>query len=109
MEINQNHSGSGDNVVNLGVPARHLNAQLEQQLVEEIKKLPEKTPIQVMAIMGDSDAWNFANEIVSYLNSQGYAVQPPSTGIFGPNQTGSFIGLQKNGVFTINIGYRSNN
>ena len=71
MNINQNHSGSGDNIINLAPPQRHLNSQTEHQITSQ---LPAGSKVTVFSYTGDTEGLSFATEITRYLELQGYSV-----------------------------------
>lgn len=80
--------------VNIGPPQRSLaqEAGLRAQIFNEV---PRDKPIQVFAIMGDSESYRFAAEIHAFLKANGFPLLEPegiSQGLFAPPP----VGLQCN-------------
>ena len=71
MNINQNHSGQGNNVVNIGNPQRHLNQGDADKIREQI---PQGEEVVVWSNMGNPESEIYAREIAGYLNNSGYKI-----------------------------------
>lgn len=56
--------------VNLGPQARQMNSQLGDQLKQQI---PITSTIRVVAILGDGEAFGFANQVLQWLKSNNYS------------------------------------
>ena len=68
--FNQNNQ-YGNNTVNIGPQPRSLNSEKENELKQII---PAGSAVVVESALGDGEAYSFASEIKSYLESQGYHV-----------------------------------
>lgn len=80
---------AGDNNnVNFGKPPRHLNKGLEEQLKTE---LSASDNITITAVMGDQEAFRFANEIKNYLCKQNYNVTGVNQAIYNKPVTGQIL------------------
>lgn len=55
--------------VNFGQQARQMNSKLGDQLKQHI---PTSATIKVVAILGDGEAFGFANQVLQWLKSNGY-------------------------------------
>jgi len=55
--------------VNFGPQARQMNSQLGDQLKQAI---PTSAKVRVVAILGDGEAFAFANQVFQWLKSNGY-------------------------------------
>ncbi len=66
--INQ-MGGITAHTINLGPAARQMNDQLGQQLKQHI---PVDKKITVVAVLGDGEAFGFANQILQWMKSNGY-------------------------------------
>lgn len=56
--------------VNIGPTARSMNEQIGQQLKQHI---PTSAKVSVTAVMGDGEAFGFANQVLAWLRANGYA------------------------------------
>ncbi len=56
--------------VNFGPQARQMNSQLGDQLLQNI---PTSAVVRVVAVLGDGEAFGFANQILQWLKSNGYS------------------------------------
>jgi excinuclease UvrABC ATPase subunit len=57
--------------VNIGPQDRKLTESTGQQLIDELKKRPDKE-ITVTAVMGDGEAFRFASQVKNFLTEKGY-------------------------------------
>ena len=64
--------------VNLGPIARQMNDQLGNQLKQNI---PTHCKVTVTAVLGDGEAFGFANQVLAWIKSNGY------TNVEGVNQS----------------------
>jgi hypothetical protein len=85
----------GNNTIIQGPIPRHLSDQRTDGLkVQILREIPKDKPVTVMAIMGDAEAIEFAQEIHTYMKANGFTMREPngiSQGVF----TGPVKGLQK--------------
>ena len=88
--------------VNVGAQPRHFNAETAAQLTQMIQK---GKPVNVVAVMGDQEAFQFAAEIKAYLESQGYAVSGVDQAVYLGPVVGQFI-YPKDGSYEIRFGSR---
>ncbi len=56
--------------VNFGTQARQMNDQLGGQILTMI---PKTASVRVVAVLGDGEAFGFANQILQWLKSNGYS------------------------------------
>jgi hypothetical protein len=56
--------------VNFGPQARQMNDQLGAQLKQN---LPTSATIRVVAVLGDGEAFGFANQVLQWLRTNGYS------------------------------------
>ncbi len=85
------------NQVNIGLPPRLLTLSLQNQLLSYLQSKTE--PIDITSIMGDSESFKFANEINSFLKSQGYiSVGSVAQSVFNKPMVGQFIDRDSSGV-----------
>jgi len=66
--INQ-MGGITAHTVNLGPTARQMNDQLGEQLKQHV---PLDKKVTVVSILGDGEAFGFANQILQWMKSNGY-------------------------------------
>jgi hypothetical protein len=76
--INQQGGITAD-TVNIGAQPRHMNAQLGAQLQQLV---PTAAKVSITAVMGDQEAFAFAQEVREWMGQNGYANITP-----GVNQT----------------------
>ncbi len=66
--INQ-QGGITAGTVNIGAQPRHMNAQLGAQIEQAI---PKGARVSITAVMGDMEAFSFAQEIRTWMAQNGY-------------------------------------
>ena len=100
--FNQNNQ-HGDNIMNIGSQPRELNIELQNQIKEVIKI---DSVVNVTSVLGDGEAYNFANQIKSYLKEQGYEVNGVNQSVFSNPISGQIIEPPKdnNNTYRIIIG-----
>lgn len=99
------HNQSGGitaHTVNVGSQARHLNPDIASQLTQLVAK---GKPVNVVAVMGDQEAFQFASEIKACLESQGYSVSGVDQVIYSEPVVGQFVDPKGDG-YEIRIGSR---
>ena len=74
--------------VNIGPQPRRLDANLKSQLLQAI---PKSTKVSVTCIMGDGEAFQFAEEIRVCLVGAGYDVEGVNQAIFSQPVLGQII------------------
>ena len=67
---NNQMGGVTAHTVNFGPTARSMNDQLGQQLRDNI---PQDAKVTVTAVLGDGEAFGFANQVLSWLKANGYS------------------------------------
>jgi hypothetical protein len=88
--------------VNIGSLPRQLDVPMSQQLLQA---LPKAKPVTVTAVMGDQEAFAFANQILSFLKSQGYAVEGVNQAVYSQPIHGQWVNPSATG-FDIIVGGR---
>ena len=103
---NNQSGGITANQVNIGAVPRNLDYETQNQLLTIIKKKDE--PIDISSVMGDAEAFRYANQINDFLKTQGYSkVDGVSQAIFSKPIIGQFIEKDSVGVKII-IGAKLN-
>lgn len=103
---NNQSGGITANQVNIGAIPRNLDYETQNQLLTIIKKKDE--PIDISSVMGDAEAFRYANQINDFLKTQGYSkVDGVSQAIFSKPIIGQFIEKDSVGVKII-IGAKLN-
>ena len=98
--INQT-GGITAHTVNLGPTARQMSDQLGQQLKQHI---PTDKKVTVTAVLGDGEAFGFANQILQWMKSNGYRdVAGVDQSVFTQPVSGQNINAKPDG-FEIIIG-----
>jgi hypothetical protein len=86
----------GNNTLNVGPQPRNIDSPQAAGLKNQIlKELPKDKPITVMALMGDGEGIQFAQQIHAFMKANGFMMKEPngiSQGVF----TGAVKGLQRN-------------
>ncbi|TRX01200.1 hypothetical protein [Flavobacterium gawalongense] len=99
---NNQSGGITANQVNIGAVPRNLDEKTQNQLLGILKKKNEL--IGISSVMGDSEAFKYANQINDFLKSQGYTkVEGVSQSVFNKPIMGQFINKDSIG-FKIVIG-----
>ncbi len=88
--------------VNIGMQTRHLDLQEASQLDQHLLQF-KSTAVRVTSVLGDQEAFLFANEIKDYLTSKGFAVAGVDLARYTQPVVGKFI-RQSNNVIEIIIG-----
>ena len=81
---------------------RRFNEKARKSLLPHLPK--KKEVIELTAIAGDYEAFQFASEIRSYLKDEGYNVKEVNQSIFSQAIKGQTIELRKTGGIRIVIG-----
>jgi hypothetical protein len=95
----------GNNTLNIGPQPRNLNsAQAESLKAQILREIPKDRPITVMALMGDGEAIQLAQQIHEFMKANNFTMKEPggiSQGVF----SGPVKGLQRrdesNGEITL--------
>ncbi len=103
VSINQ-QGGITAGTVNLGAPTRTLTPNLIAQLETLLSPHKNKT-IDVVAVLGDQEAIQFATQIFDYLKSHGYKTSGVSQAVFTGPVMGQSINVESDPV-KITIGTR---
>lgn len=67
---NNQMGGITAHTVNFGPVARSMNPQLGAQLKQAV---PASAKVKVVAVLGDSEAFGFANQILAWMKTSGYS------------------------------------
>jgi hypothetical protein len=103
---NNQSGGITANQVNIGAIPRTLDDKTQNQLLTILKKKDE--PIDISSVMGDAEAFRYANQINDFLKTQGYSqVDGVSQSVFSKPIIGQFIDKDSVG-FKIIIGAKLN-
>ena len=89
--------------IHVGEQARHITPEVASQLYQH---LPKDKKVSIAAVMGDQEAFRFANEVKDYLSSKGYTVDGVSQSIYSRPVVGQIINRNDDGGFDIIIGAR---
>ena len=99
------HNQSGGitaNTVNFGPQARQMNDQLGQQLKQNV---PIAAKVTVTAVLGDGEAFAFANQVLQWLRSNSYqSVEGVNQAIYSVPVKGNNLEVKPNNEFDIIIG-----
>ena len=99
---NNQMGGITAGTVNLGPQARTMNEQLGEQLKQA---LPETAKITVTAVLGDGEAFGFANQIMQWLKSNGYGnVEGVNQAVYTQPVMGQNINKKSDTEFDLIIG-----
>jgi hypothetical protein len=93
MDYYTQNNKSGDNIMNFGPQPRQLDDNLKSQL---LKLLPAGSKIDVTSVMGDGEAFNFAQQITDFLSGNNYKVDGVSQAIYSGPVTGQIVESPKN-------------
>jgi hypothetical protein len=96
---NQNNQ-LGNNIMNFGPHQRELTPPLQEQLKQIIKS---DASVGITAVLGDGEAYNFASQIKSYLDSEGYKVEGVDQAVYTKPISGQIIEPPKEGNNTYRI------
>lgn len=90
--------------VNFGQSPRSLNEELGRQIKHNI---PTTATVRIVAIMGDGEAFGFANQILAWMKGNGYAmVDGVDQAIYSKPVLGQNINMKGEGDFELIIGTR---
>jgi hypothetical protein len=85
----------GNNTLNVGPQPRNIDsAQAASLKTQILSELPKGKPITVMALMGDGEGIQFAQQIHAFMKANGFTMKEPS-GISQGVFTGAVKGLQR--------------
>jgi hypothetical protein len=90
--------------VNQETPPRTLNDAVKQQLKS---MMPSASTVHITAVMGDTEAFQFATQIDDFLRSEGYKTDGVSQGLFSKPILGQSLDPKPDGSFAITIGSRT--
>jgi hypothetical protein len=98
----------GNNTIIQGPLARHLSDPRADTLKTQIlSDIPKDKPITVMAIMGDAEAIEFAQEIHAFMKANGFEMKEPggiSQGVFTGAVKGVGLRKENDGGLTFIVG-----
>ena len=101
---NNQYGGITAHTVNIAPTARFMNEHLGLQLNQYI---PTDEKVSVTAVMGDGEAFGFANQILSWLRANGYAkVDGVNQTIYSQPVMGQNINKINDSEFELLIGTR---
>jgi hypothetical protein len=88
--------------VNFGPTARSMNDQLGAQLKQNI---PSGASVRVVAVLGDGEAFGFANQVLSWMKANGYTkVEGVDQAVFSQPVMGQNINKKSSDEFELIIG-----
>ena len=94
---NNQSGGITANQVNIGAIPRNLDDKTQNQLLAILKKKDE--PIDISSVMGDAEAFKYANQINDFLKTHGYTkVEGVSQSVFSKPVIGQFIDKDSIGI-----------
>lgn len=101
------HNQSGGvtaHTVNFGPTARTMNAQLGGQLKQHI---PTTAKVTITAVLGDGEAFGFANQVMTWLRENGYGnVDGVNQAVYSQPVMGQNINRINDAQFELIIGTR---
>ena len=119
MNWNNGNKGSGGNIfitsnnqtggitahtVNFGPAARQMNQQLGQQLQQHV---PRTAKVTVTAVLGDGEAFGFANQVLQWLRANGYDnTDGVNQAVYAQPMTGQIIEQPSENHYNLIIGSR---
>ena len=99
--VTQNQQGN-NLLVTPEKPARRLDANLKNQIDNMLDQYEEKS-VALDYLTGDSEAYDFANEIREYLTQKGYSIEGASI-ITSGKMEGQSMHISDEGILTFSIG-----
>ena len=91
--------------VNFGTTARYMNENLGAQLQEHI---PTDANVRVVAVLGDSEAFGFANQVMTWMKNNGYEnIQGVDQAVYSQPVKGQNVNKKDENEFEIIIGSRN--
>lgn len=92
------------NQVILSQPNRHFVGEIKDKFLQRLPNDKNRT-IRITSVMGDEEAFAFADEIKNYLIEEGFTVEGVNRGIFDRPMIGQFIKNESHSdIFEIQIG-----
>jgi len=82
------HNQYGNNIMNFGPQPRELDTPLKQQLRTIIHS---GSIVKITSVLGDGEAYGFANQIKTFLENEGYQVDGVNQAIYSGPITGQII------------------
>lgn len=102
---NNQMGGVTAHTVNVGAPARTMNEELGNQLKQ---KIPTSASVTVSASMNDSESFEFANQVLTWLKGNGYDnVHGVNGKMWMPPIKGHGLSKKNKNEFEIAIGTRA--
>ena len=93
------------NTVNFGPTARSMNPELGNQLKQNI---PISSSVRVVAVLGDSEAFGFANQVLTWMKDNGYTkVEGVDQAVYSQPVSGQNINKKSENEFEIIVGQRT--
>jgi hypothetical protein len=99
ININTNFQ-NGNNNVHIGPQQRHINSDIQEQLV---RLIPSSKDVDLTCVLGDGEGYIFATEIKKFLESRGYKVGGVNQAVFSGPVSGQIIEQPKDGSNTYKI------
>lgn len=88
--------------VNFGPTARSMNDQLGEQLKEHI---PTSASVRVVSVLGDGEAFGFANQVLAWLKDNGYEnAEGVDQAVYTQPVMGQNLNKKDEGTFELIIG-----
>jgi hypothetical protein len=90
--------------VNFGPHAREMNDELGSQLKQHV---PTSVTVRVVAVLGDGEAFGFANQILQWLKANGYTkVEGVDQAVYSQPVMGQNINKKSESEYELIIGTR---
>lgn len=104
VSSNSQSGGITAGIVNLGPNSRHIDDGVKSQLKNTVDKSKK---VVITAVLGDPEAFNFAHEVLKFLQDEQYNAEGVNQAIYSKPVIGQFI-EQKPGQVNIVIGSGQN-
>lgn len=101
---NNQMGGITAHTVNLGPTARQMNDGLGEQIKQNV---PVAAKVTVVAVLGDGEAFGFANQVLAWMKSNGYTnVNGIDQAVYSRPIRGQSINKKNDSEFELIIGTR---
>ena len=102
---NNQMGGITAHTVNFGPTARSMNHELGAQLKQQV---PESASVRVVAVLGDGEAFGFANQVLTWMKGNGYSkIEGVDQAVYSQPVMGQNINKKSESEFEIIIGSRT--
>jgi hypothetical protein len=90
--------------LNLGVPQRKLDDSMFMPLKQQILGLSRDKSYEVVAVMGDTEAFQFAGDIFAFMKTHDFKVTGVDQSVFNKPVTGLLLSEKPNGTVDLIVG-----